>query len=129
VAALRHFGAIEHELTTLLEDPDLGKSDMKSKIIDGVSSLVAERFLTPVEAVVQLGTVPERPFDQKQWLEQHLSTAVQAQVAVLAHHGAAFAGQNVDTTPPDPDDHLEMMAGLKAHYQGLQGNKGAVPNA
>lgn len=124
VAALRHFDAIEQELTTLLKDPDLGKADMKSKIIDGTTSLVAKRIVSPAQAVMQLGSVPDRPFDQKQWLLTHYQQTVQAGAAVLAHHGAGVAtGMTpIDTTAPNPDDHQTAMAGVMSNYSGKSAN-------
>lgn len=118
VVALRHFSAIEQELRGLLADPDLGKADMKSQIIDGATKLVAGGILTPVQAVTQLGAVPTRPYDQKVWLEKNFSQAVQAQQMVLAHHAAGFAGQQIDTTPPSPDGHAGAATALAAQYQG-----------
>jgi hypothetical protein len=118
VVALRHFDAIEKELTVLLKDPGLGRADMKSEIIDGVTKLVAGGFLTPAAAITELATVPERPFDQKKWLESHLAQTVQAADGVLGHHGAAFAGQDVDMTPPNNASHLSTMNGLAAQYKG-----------
>jgi hypothetical protein len=120
VVALRHADALEKELTGLLKNPDCGKTDLRSEIIDATTKLVSEGFTTPAEAVAELGTVPDRPFDQKKWLENHLMQTVQAADMILAHHGAAFQGQNVDTTSPDPAKHTDMMAGLRAQYQGNQ---------
>src|SRR5215831_3502267 len=37
VAALRHFHAIQAELEALLKNPALGKSSLKSQIIDGMA--------------------------------------------------------------------------------------------
>lgn len=118
VAALQHFDAIESELTALLRDPDIGKADMKSKIIDGTTKLVANRIITPSDAVGQLGSVPKSPFDQKKWLETHYQQTVMAADAVLQHHGAGFGGQNVDSSAPDPDSHTDMMSGLVGQYRG-----------
>jgi len=118
VAALRHFAALERELTTLLKDPDLGKSDLKSKIIDGTTGLVAQGYLTPAAAVTELGTVPERPFDQKKWLEQHFVQTIAAANQVLGHHQAAFPGGAPNEGAPDMGDHHDLMQGLASHYQG-----------
>jgi hypothetical protein len=118
VAALRHFDALEKELTGLLKNPDCGKSNLRSEIIDATAKLVAEGFATPAEAVTELGTVPDRPFDQKKWLEIHLKQTIEGADTILAHHAIGFRGQNVDTTPPNPAKHTDMMAALKAQYQG-----------
>ena len=118
VAALRHFDAIEKELTLLLKDPSVGRSDMKSEIIDGMTKLVASGFMTPATAITQLATVPERPFDQKKWLETHLMQTIQAANGVLTHHAAGFAGQDVDTSAPNNDNHLGTMNGILGQYKG-----------
>lgn len=120
-AALKQFDALEQELTGLLSDPDLGKADMKSKIIDGATKLVAMGILTPAAAVTQLGSVPDKPFDQKAWLEQHLMQVVGAANGVLAHHGQAFAGQEPDNmTSPTMDGHIDTIGGLAGQYRGQQ---------
>src|SRR4029077_1645542 len=118
VAVLRHMDAIQKELTTLLEDPAVGKSNVKGKITDGVANLVASRIITPGDAVSQLASVPDQPFQQKQWLQTHLMRAVIAKIAVLSHHGKAFGGmpeQMVDKTA-NPDDHISDMQGVMGHY-------------
>ena len=125
VAALRHFHAVEAELQSLAKNPELGKSDIKSAIIDGTTKLVAARILTPAEAVMQLGEVPERPFDQKNWVQQHLMKAMQAQNMVLDHHRAAnvrMGDWRTDTAPatPSADGHTDAMKGVMEHYQGRQ---------
>jgi hypothetical protein len=120
VTALRHFGAIENELTGLMKDPDLGKTDMRSKVIDGMTTLVADGIIPASDAVKQMGTFPDKPFDQRQWLNQHFMQAVQAQTAVLAHHqmGAA-TGQDLQSgVEPDPDDHQSIIAGMTSRYKG-----------
>ena len=118
VAALRHFDAIEKELTVLLKDPSIGRSDMKSQIIDGMTKLVASGYMTPATAITQLATVPERPFEQRKWLETHLMQTIQSADGVLAHHAAGFAGQDVDMTAPNNDNHLGTISGLVGQYKG-----------
>jgi hypothetical protein len=124
VAALRHFDLIERELTGLLADPDLGKADMKSKIIDGATKLVASGVMTPATAVIQLGQVPDRPFDQKVFLEKQLAETVQHANDVLDHHGAAFAGQDWNGPDYSTDDHQSIISGLAGHYNGLKPSNG-----
>ena len=65
VAALRHFDAAAKGVSALLKDPDCGKTDMKSEVIDGVAKLVSKGMMTAPDAVQTLGTFPEKPFDQK----------------------------------------------------------------
>lgn len=131
VAALRHFAAVEKELEPLIKDPDLGKTDMRPKAIDGVTKLVASGILTPTQAVDQLSQFPDDPFKQKQMLQQMYVQTIIGQKQVLAQHGQAFAGVPFPpgATPPNakgrskpsggavPDDHQNTMASLMAHYK------------
>ena len=117
VVGLRHFHAIEAELSTLLSDPDCGKADMRSKIIDGASSLVGKGIFTAAEAVTQLGQVPDRPWDQREWLEQHFMQTVTAQTALLAHHQQGFVDQKPSMSAPSPDQHMADIGALAQHYK------------
>ena len=118
VAALRHFALVDRELKTLLEDPECGKSDMKSKVIDGMTTMVAEGLVQPADAVKEMANFPDHPFQQRQWLMTKDALMQQASISVLDHHAAAFAGQDVDTTPYDPDDHTNIISGLMSQYKG-----------
>jgi hypothetical protein len=118
VAALRHFAALAKQLEAALKDPDIGKADIKSKVIDGMTELVSERMISPGEAVSTLSTFPERPFDQKQWVMQHYQQVQQARNFVLAHHAMAFAGQGPQPAPK-PETHMaDVGAMMQAHYSG-----------
>lgn len=117
VAALRHFDAVKEELTVLLKNPSLGKSDLHSQIIDGVTSLVAKRILSPATAVMQLSKVPSNPIEQRKMLQEQMAQVVQAERAIIAHHGAGFAGQGPEPTP-SADSHMDDIAGLHANYSG-----------
>jgi len=122
VAALRHFRAIENEATDLLKDPDCGKADMKSAVIDGMTKLVREGIFTPAQAVKGLSDFPEKPFDQKKWLEAQVAHSALASMAVLQHHRAAFAGDpNAGATGYNPDDHAGILNGLTSQYGGARG--------
>lgn len=123
VAALRHFHAIKDELDVLWKNPNLGKSDIKSAIIDGATKLVATRIITPAQAVMQLGQVPDKPIDQRKWIQQQLATTMQAANMVLDHHRSAGPGSQHFATEmaaaqSDPDKHLETMGGVMDHYSG-----------
>jgi hypothetical protein len=123
VATLRHTHAIQDELETLLKNPAIGKSSIKSAIIDGATKLVASRIITPAQAVAQLGTVPDDPLEQRKWLRAQLAQSVQAQNAILDHHRAAHAGGDEATAghqPYDPETHIDTMAGVNDHYKGLR---------
>jgi hypothetical protein len=126
VAALRHFGAIKDELTTLMKDPALGKSSIKSAIIDGTTKLVAERIISPAQAVQQLGKVPDDPIMQRKWVTTMLQQTMQAANTVLDHHAAGqdgpvdFAQDHSTQQGYNPDDHMAHMGALAAQYGGAQ---------
>jgi hypothetical protein len=123
VAALRHFDAIRGELTTLLKDPAAGRSDLKSKIIDGVTKLVSERILSAPQAVQQLAQVPSDPLQQRKWMQTMLAQTAQAEQGIVEHHRNTNLGSGDWATEAqkhntNPDDHLEHMKALNANYSG-----------
>lgn len=121
LAAMRHFSALRREIAHVLKDPDVGKANLKGKIVDGISDLVADRILTPSEAVEQLSQVPPRPFDQKTWLQQQYINTHHAETMLLAHYrqGLAQSGDDARTidTSGGPDTHSQDMSGLVQNYQ------------
>ncbi len=118
VAALRHFHAIGSELETLLRNPSLGRADVKSDIIDGVTKLVSSRMMTPAQAVMQLADVPQDPVAQRKWIQQHYQQNEQAANSVLDAHRVSHAGKKA-MPQGDPDKHQDHLAGMmKMHYGG-----------
>ena len=117
VAALRHFDAIKNELTTLMKIPNIGKTDIKSQVIDGMSKLVSERMIPATQAVIQLSQLPTDPAMQRKWVQTLLAQAAQAEQNILAHHAQGFAGQGPEPTP-SRDDHMDHMAALQSQYGG-----------
>ncbi len=123
VAALRHFDAIARELEHFLKDPDLGKVDIKDKVIEGTTKLVANRMIKPAEAVQQLGTFPADPIMQRKWVQEHFQSVVMAQNAVLDHHAASNPGTGdwaieAEKSKSKPDTHMDDMASIMTHYKG-----------
>lgn len=122
VTALRHFSALEEELSGIMKDPDLGKSDVRSEIIDSMMRLVGEGIVTAPNAVTELSTLPDKPYEQRAWVNQHFLNVVMAQNAILAHHQmGAMTGQDVGGEDPDEADHAQIMNALTARY-GTQAN-------
>lgn len=122
VGAIRHFMVIIDELQALEKDPSLGKTDCKSKIIDGMARLVSERMISPGNAVIQLTSVPADPLGQRKWMKQMLQQTIAAQNSVLDHHVAAHPAtldwaQESQHQPGSLDDHMQTMQGLTARYQ------------
>lgn len=116
LAALRHFSAIEKVIAGLARDPALGKSSIKKQIVDAVAGLVANRIMSAPQAVQELSMVPERPFDQKQWLAQQFIAARQTRAQIAMDYARAHPGGAMDRTF-SPDNHIDDMTGLDAHYR------------
>lgn len=129
VAALRHFQAIGKELEGLLLNPEIGKADIRSTIIDAVTRLVADRIVSPAQAVQQLSQVPDKPFQQKQAIEQMYQQVVTAESSVLDHHGMTNApasedfGQENARFSSDPDQHGQLLSEMVgSHYSKQNGS-------
>lgn len=116
LAALRHFAAIEQAISGLARDPALGKSSIKKQIVDAIAGLVANRIMSAPQAVQELSSVPERPFDQKQWLAQQFIAARQTRAQVAMDYARAHPGGAQDRTF-NRDNHIDDMTGLDAHYR------------
>ena len=106
-----------------LNNPELGKSDFKDQFIEAYTKLVADRIATPVQAIGSLSQVPERPFQQRQWVQDAYNKNVQARDIVLSHHAQAYAGQGPQEAP-DPDSHISDIASMMGtHYSGQNGGQ------
>lgn len=123
VAALRHFDAVKGELATLLNNPALGRSDIKSQIIDGTTKLVSDRIISAATAVQQLSQVPTDPLQQRKWLQSLMQQTKQAENVVLDHYGQgnpslAPTPAEVGRDPGQRDDHMDHMSALMQSYRG-----------
>lgn len=123
VAALRHFQALIQAFKPLLDNPDLGKADMKSEVIDSITKLVADRVVPAAAAIQKLATFPEKPFQQKQWITQQYMQDMQARGQVLAHHAKAFAGQPPQPTP-DAENHMQDISSMMGTHYPNRGPNG-----
>lgn len=128
VAALRHFDAIKRELQVIATDPALGKSNVKSKIIDGVLRLVAGGIMKTTQAVDELSKVPTEPLLQIKWTKTMLAQTQQAENGILDHYGqtSPHFGTVADHFAAtkgmaNPDDHQDHIAAMTANYRGAAG--------
>jgi hypothetical protein len=88
-----------------------------------MTTLVSTRIISPGEAVQQLATFPERPFEQKTWLLNHLMTMLKARDDVLDHHKMAYAGAGPEPTPSADSHTQDISSMMSAHYRnGAQSN-------
>lgn len=124
VATLRHLHAVNREFGVVLQNPNLGKSDVKSAVIDAVTKLTADRIVSPAAAVMLLTQVPDQPLDQRKWAQNFYDSNARAEAMVLDHHAAGgpasldWGADQAGFTPPDTDNHMKTMDGVVAHYKG-----------
>jgi hypothetical protein len=127
VAALHHTAEVTHQLMTLMKDPDLGKKDARSQIVDASLELV-QKGLTTVPAIVeQIKTVPQDPQGQLNWVKGHLLANQLAQFAVLEHYrqgnpptfdAAGDTARSQQLYSGKRKGHMDIMKGLVSHYRG-----------
>ncbi len=123
VAALRHFDAVKQQLGAILKDPAVGKSDMKSKIIDGVTRLVAEGFMPATAAVDELSKVPSDPLQQLHWAQAMMAQTKNAENNILDHYGmgnphfGTVAEHMAMPIKNNRADHLDHIAAMTSNYK------------
>ena len=114
--------AIVDELQVLQKNPSLGRSNAKDQIIDGVSSLVGKRMMSPANAVPLLADVPDDPLMQRKWVMAKLQQTVAAQNNVLHHHVMGNQptldwAQESQHQAGSADDHMQTIEGLAGRYR------------
>jgi hypothetical protein len=118
-AAIKRFGAVQSAMRDLLQNPDLGRTNIRPAILDQASKLMASRILSLPETMQAIGKVSDDPLAQKSLVAGIFNQAQQAESAVLAHHTAAVAMGMVPRSGGEKyqaDDHARHMSGLLAHY-------------
>jgi hypothetical protein len=117
-AAIKRFGAVQSAMRDLLQNPDLGRSNIRPAILDQASKLMSARVLSLPECMQAIGKVSDDPLAQKSLVAGIFNQASQAESAVLAHHTAAVAMGMVQRGGEkyQADDHDRHMSGLLAHY-------------
>src|SRR5262249_26782956 len=124
------FDAINKKLKVLLANPALGKSNIRSQLIEAVTELVGDRIVSPTQAVGQLSQFPDKPFDQKTWLANMYQQNQTAEMAVLMHHGDYVHPEGQPRPTPNPDNHMQDMAEMMAdHYPPQQQQQQRQQNA
>lgn len=130
VIALHHTAEVSQQLMALMRDPELGKKDARSEIVDVALELVQKGLATVPAVVEQVKNLPSDPQGQLNWVKAHLMANQLSQFAVLEHyraanpptydaagdtaaHGALFNGKN-------RKGHGDVMRSLIDHYQGAR---------
>jgi hypothetical protein len=117
---VKRFSAIQNALREVMQDKDFGRANVRPKLLDEGSKLLAARVLSLPELMSQISNFPTDPLQQKQVVQQIYNSAQQAEAHVLDAHGSAIAAGKL---PPDggpkydAGEHEQHMQGLLAHYK------------
>lgn len=114
IAAVHHFGLIKQSMMPIMDDPNLGKSNVRPKIMDSFSKLLSTKVLSLPEIMKAVKNLPEDPIEQKKFVDKIYQDNDKAQKMVLEHH--AMGGAQDDEW--SQDKHGDYMAALMNNYPG-----------
>jgi hypothetical protein len=119
VAGLHRFHEIELASGRLLKDPDVGRKNIRPKVLEMGADLIGRRVMSLPEFMTGIKDFPsaEDMLGQKKWLEKLFQSNVQGQVSLLQDHANA-PPEGPDAAQWTPDSHSEHMAGLISKYPG-----------
>lgn len=121
IAAVHHFGQIKSAFGPMLKDPKLGKDNIRPKLLDTMSKLLANKVLTLPEIMNAAKALPEDPIQQKKFVEKIYNDNSKAQMMVLQQHAQAKFPEPEpgapEPTPYSPDTHADEMSALLKQYK------------
>lgn len=114
VAAVHHFGQIKQAMTPIMADPNLGKSNIRPKVMDSFSKLLMSKVLSLPEIMKAVKSLPEDPVEQKKFVDKIYQDNDKAQQMVLQQH--AMSPQPDQADEWSQDGHANHMASLMKNY-------------
>jgi hypothetical protein len=115
VAALQHFGAIKNAMLPVMDDPKLGKANIRPKLLDSFSKLLAARTLSLPEIMNAIKSLPDDPQQQVAFVTKIYKDNDQAQKMILAHHQMGPPSQG-EPEAWSPDNHADQLSALSQQY-------------
>lgn len=106
-AALHHFGEIKAALRPIIQDPQFGKTNVRPKLLDAASKLLAAKVLSLPQIMSAIKGLPEEPMEQVKFVEKIYGDSDQAQKIVLMQH----AGYQADPAAPPEDEYSPKSHG------------------
>jgi hypothetical protein len=82
--ALKQQQGIRGMIGSLAVDPDLGKTDMSSKIAAQISQAVSSGILPIDQGVNEMRSIPSDPGAQAQWIQNHLINSLSGEAKIQA---------------------------------------------
>lgn len=119
VAGLHRCREIEKASERLLKDPNVGKSNIRPKVLEMGADLIANHTMTLSQFMSGLQGFPsaEDLLGQKKWLERLRDTNIQGQVSLLQDHANA-PPEAADAPQWSPDTHDQHINSLISKYPG-----------
>ena len=117
IAGLHHFSAINKHITPLLNNPAVGKSNMRPKLFDAAASLIGEKVLSVAEVMNDIKDFPDDPLEQKKWFEKLVGMNMQAEKKLISDYIAQGPGQEPEGPEWSMDNHKDHMTGLMGNYK------------
>jgi hypothetical protein len=119
-AGLRRFDAVMSAMRAIMRDPDLGRTNLRPKIMDQASKLIGSKVISLAQCMQAIAPLNDQPLDQKNLVSGIYNAALQASNALLDHHGAAVATGRVPREGGEKYDlanHERHMSDLlNSHY-------------
>ncbi len=115
IAGLHHLGAFQKQFSPLLNNPGLGKTNMRPKIFDAAATLIGAGIFSVPEVMNGIKDLPDDPVDQKKWLIKKIADAGMAEKKLVHDYIAQGPG-------PEPEGPEWSMNTHKDHMTGLMGN-------
>jgi hypothetical protein len=117
VAGVHKFAQIKAAMLPVIDDPHLGKTNIRPKLLDATSKLLMSKTLSLPEIMNRIKDLPDDPQKQKQFVDQIYQSSDQAQKVLLAN--AAHAHD--DGEQWSADSHDKHLAGMMQQYGGRNG--------
>lgn len=121
VAVMHRLGEIKSSLRPVMDDPHLGSKNIRPKLLDAASKLLAAKVVSLTDIMNEIKGLPEDPIEQKKFVEGLYNNATQGQAAILEQHRHADLPEGVGPDEWTPDTHDDHIASLMQQYGGRNG--------
>ena len=117
IAGLHHLNAFKTEFSPLLQNPKLGKGNIRPTIFERAATLIGSGIFTVPEVINGTKDLPDDPIEQKKWLETKLVNASLAEQKLIHDYIAQGPGPEAQGPEWSMDNHKDHMTGLLGNYK------------
>lgn len=118
VAVMHRLGQIKTALRPVMDDPHLGSKNIRPKLLDAASKLLAAKVVSLTDIMSEIKGLPEDPIEQKKFVEGLYNNATQGQTAILEQHRHADLPEGSGPDEWTPETHDDHIASLMQQYGG-----------